>query len=159
MENIENVMDELIEQKRINNEVLEGMNIRLKNIDESLRDSHSIISMELEQHEKTQRTVKNICVHIAATSILTSCSVVLLNIHQELIPVINSTTTECNHNVIRNSIVFISILTILGSNIKIKLNHDHQKFIEEHSSYNEDEFKSYSGIKRLIKNGKRENKQ
>ena len=159
MENIENVMDELIEQKRINNEVLEGMNIQLKNIDESLRDSHSIISMELEQHEKTQRTVKNICVHIAVTSILTSCSVVLLNIHQELIPVINSTTTECNHNVIRNSIVFISILTILGSNIKIKLNHDHQKFIEEHSSYNEDEFKSYSGIKRLIKNDKRESKQ
>lgn len=159
MENIENVMDELIEQKRINNEVLEGMNIRLKNIDESLRDSHSIISMELEQHEKTQRTVKNICVHIAATSILTSCSVALLNVQQQLIPVIDSITTECNHNSIKNSIIIISVLTIIGSNLKIKLDHDHQKIVEEHLSNNEHELRSYGEIKRLIKMKREENNE
>lgn len=158
MENVETKLDMLIEQQEKNFELVEELNEEAIKVDDVLKINQlklSIMDLELIKAKKIGRVVKNVSIHTIATSMLCGGTISLLNIQQELIPVINSIGAECNHSSIRNSIIFTSLLVILGANLKIALNNCHQKYVEEHLSLNEYELTSYGEIKQLLKEKKK----
>lgn len=152
-------LDELAEQRQKNDEMIKEIENIVDHMNDTLTDVSDTVkltNLELAEFNKYMRGAKNLSIHTIFTILAMGGTGAVLQIQNELTPVIDSIATGVDHNNIKNCIIFISGAFIVGMNIKIKLTHIHQKYVEEHVSGNEFETKSYKEIKYLIKRKKKE---
>lgn len=161
---INRMLEEINNTQNHFNNTLDTMTKQVDEIEKKLEDKEikgklELSNLELVEANKVFRVIKNSTVHALFTTFAVGSSLCFVHIQQELVPVIDSITTGIDHNSIKNCIIGISAFVIIGMNIKIKLNHMHEKYVEEHLSDNELDKKSYSEIKTLIKSKKQEIKR